>query len=560
MKIKSLYIKEYKNIKEQTFDFESHNGITLIIGNNGSGKSNLLECISDIFYNLYTSSTSFKTNFTLEYHDDNNRLYKVEWNGENISKSIDDNSETSTNSFKLPSRVVAIYSGEEERLWTMYYYEFYKDFIKRLNNSTNATNIISSPEFPKMLYLNRYYWNIALLSLACIDNNNKFIEESLGIRSIESITFKYGEKDVYDNYAISDILTLVKNIDDEIEYTIDTFKNKIESKDEYYDYGNLFMHLYLASTAKGNKLIENIKITFNQGQTLADLSEGAKKRLLIKAALEFGGQEDSLFLLDEPDAHVHISNKKEIYDILAEYSSNRHIILTSHSPTMCKHIENKDSIIMLEDGTPKPVGNQYEAAKNLIGDNTALDLLFSTKHIVLVEGKTDCIYINKAIELYKKDYPELSNNLDFIAIGGTDGEVAKDFIDKINITDDCKVILLVDRDDAGLKCAKKILNDDSLKKEDLDIEEISKRQYLIMLPHPSNTKTDTLIEDYFGIQKIKEIISNKINATTHFNGLPDKGRKYVKGELEEFAKTDLQQEDMKGFKVLLNKLKEAINK
>ena len=44
-RIKSLYIKDYKNIHEQTFDFSNNTGYIALIGLNGSGKSNLLEAI-----------------------------------------------------------------------------------------------------------------------------------------------------------------------------------------------------------------------------------------------------------------------------------------------------------------------------------------------------------------------------------------------------------------------------------------------------------------------------------------------------------------------------------
>lgn len=39
MNLKSLYIKEYKNIKDQTFDFSANTGYIALIGLNGAGKS-----------------------------------------------------------------------------------------------------------------------------------------------------------------------------------------------------------------------------------------------------------------------------------------------------------------------------------------------------------------------------------------------------------------------------------------------------------------------------------------------------------------------------------------
>lgn len=52
MRLKSLYIQEYKNIKDQTFDFSNNSGYIALIGLNGSGKSNLIEAIALIFNGL----------------------------------------------------------------------------------------------------------------------------------------------------------------------------------------------------------------------------------------------------------------------------------------------------------------------------------------------------------------------------------------------------------------------------------------------------------------------------------------------------------------------------
>ena len=40
MKLKSVYIEKYKNLSPLTIDFELGNGLTMLVGNNGSGKSN----------------------------------------------------------------------------------------------------------------------------------------------------------------------------------------------------------------------------------------------------------------------------------------------------------------------------------------------------------------------------------------------------------------------------------------------------------------------------------------------------------------------------------------
>lgn len=56
MKLQELQIQGYKNLGDITIDFSNNNGITLFVGNNGCGKSNILEAISSIFGGLYKDS------------------------------------------------------------------------------------------------------------------------------------------------------------------------------------------------------------------------------------------------------------------------------------------------------------------------------------------------------------------------------------------------------------------------------------------------------------------------------------------------------------------------
>lgn len=54
MRLQKLKINSrFKNLDSFEIDFSTKEGITVLIGNNGSGKSNILEAISGIFAGLY---------------------------------------------------------------------------------------------------------------------------------------------------------------------------------------------------------------------------------------------------------------------------------------------------------------------------------------------------------------------------------------------------------------------------------------------------------------------------------------------------------------------------
>lgn len=567
MRIKTLYIKNFANIQNETFEFWEGDGLTLLIGNNGSGKSNLLECISDIFSNLYFEeegkSIMFVSPFKMAWVIDGVE-YVAEWDGAKLRKLSGGNVVSPVNPFRLPQRVVAIYSGESNRLWARFYEPSYKNFVSSINKSSTGGIVV--PAYPKMLFLNKFYWQLSLLALLSSDSDliKRFCVDELGIRSVNEIKFTLNPVN-YKNYTVTDVLEFAKLLEANKTFTtLEAFKRFLTSNS--IDSAMLYKYLYLGFTSKSGKIISDITVTFNDGLDVDALSEGGKKRMLIKAALEYAGQENTLFLLDEPDAHVHIKNKRFIVEAVKVYTTNRHVIMTTHSPSMCRFIDKPQSIIMMDKGKKVEVVDQMEAGHKLVDDATLYNVLFSTKNIVVTEGKNDCLYIKKALEKLAGSFPLLKNETEFIPIGGTDSEVDQDFLAKIVELDGRRIIRIVDRDDAGIKCANKLIGNDNLKKENImDFCAICGRSdmFLLLLP-PTNGdfRRDFLIEDYFDHQKILDILDEHVRSkfTGSFSSFPKSVKKDIKDSLvPAFVKEKAVAADLEGFRVLLEKLESKLS-
>ena len=552
MRIKEIKItnKIFKNLDVSLENNTS--GVMAFIGNNGSGKSNLLEAISAIFKHLYDKKQKdIPFNFSLVYTTFNGRTVEITKNELSVTTKIDNQENSDLYSF-LPKQIVAIYSGEEDRLWREYYKPIYDDFISKISKSFQE-------EFPKMLYLNKFYWHISLLCLLLNRFNNpedKFCEEILGINNVHSVKFEF--KKNYQGYPSNNVLQFISTIDAKDEYTLDELQEVIKN----YDINEVFKYLYIAFTPKNTKILENITIEYNDNLKIEDFSEGEKKMILIKAALEFAGQEDSLFILDEPDAHIHLSNKMQIKKVLEEYEQNRQVIITTHSPTLTKAIP-KEGIYCLEKGKVKEFKDIVEVTKYLANKEDIYKLLFSKSNILIVEGKTDDKYIKKAIELYKDDFPDL--DFQILRVGGTDDENIKNLIDIITLKDEQKIIVLVDRDDAGHKVYKKIFNNNKEKK-DIYLEKYKNNIYFLMLPHKDNNNDKNfVIEDYFAktdIQKLSmEYLQEFLEKTSESFGSFPKIREILKGDLlPKFCDSNnCTKQSMEGFKVLLTELNKIIS-
>ena len=124
MKLLSLHIDKYKNLTGD-YDFTSQDGYIALIGENGSGKSNLLEAISLIFGKLYKiSNIEDIGKFRIRYEIDG-----TEYSYGNIDDDGND-IELEANP-TLPSSVISCYSGEDMRLWHMVYENYYMQYFKK---------------------------------------------------------------------------------------------------------------------------------------------------------------------------------------------------------------------------------------------------------------------------------------------------------------------------------------------------------------------------------------------------------------------------------------------
>jgi len=573
MKILKIRISGYKNL-DVNLDLSNVSNYVSFIGINGSGKSNILEAISLIFANL-RNSRKFPINFNYEI-DYEIKQYKVNITDRFIrltrEHGITKNQIIRSNTSNyLPSEIIACYSGDEQRLWNDIYKGFYFNYISKIKRG-------ATQEKHEFVYINKYAWEIALVTLLCHDNSRDYIKNLLNISNTSDVEIEFSFPENYDNRRESyvriteagteaqndalSIISIIKESQGNTFTTSDSIQDIIfiSNPDNTKKARKLFYLLHAVGSDKDKKLFEKINLSFN-GITLRELSEGEKKLILIKCITDVLANENSLVLYDEPDSHIHVAKKKEIISIVDK--PNYFTLFTTHSPTLCKYSDRKN-IIPLENGNLNPIVDAFHAAQLLVDDNDVFRLLFTTKHIIITEGKTDVEYISKAINLFADDYLELTD-LEFLVLGGTDGEVAKKLLPKIRNIDGRKVILLVDRDDSGLKCSRKVLANNSITKRDLDYIKITtdRNDYLLMLPPVNNNQKDFLIEDYFKRDKMVELTKKEIDAkfdsSKNFKDFPTVKDNLKTTLLPDFCNNEAEAIDMEDFKVLLDKLKAIIN-
>ena len=558
MRIKEIKIanKAFKNLDISLENNTS--GVMAFIGNNGSGKSNLLEAISAIFKHLYDKKEKdIPFNFSLTYTISGKDAVEITKKGSSVTTEINGQAKSDPYSY-LPKQIVAIYSGEEERLWQKYYLPTYQEYIAKIGTETYNN-------MPKMLYINKFYWHISLLCLLLNQFNNSedtFCSKILGVEKTNSIKFSFNKAN-YKSYKDSIVKQFINKIDKKQEYTLKELKTIIEQ--EGYTLIDVYKFFYIAFTSADQKILQDIVIKYNsENLEIEDFSEGEKKMILIKAALEFAAQEDSVFILDEPDAHIHLSNKVQIRKVFEEYEQNRQVIITTHSPTLTDCLDN-ESIYMLDRGKLISTEKQkvLESISGEFWNRFQQNTFISSKSpiILLVEGKLDKIHINNAYRALKEEYPNL--NFDIFCLNSE--TKIQPFLSGLYESDfetDKLYIGVYDNDEAGHKSYKSF--DEISQKSYKKLKENNKAHntyFSVELPKPEGITCDCTIETMYDYTKWEEAYQQAVQHTS--GKTKDKSiDKYCKDVLQD-AKNILAEnsnsfvkEDFKNFRKLFDLIRE----
>ena len=525
MKLKKLQIQGYKNLEDITIDFSNNNGTTLLVGNNGCGKSNILEAVSSIFGGLYKDRIhkphfDYHLEYRINNHDVDITLHAGKYVFATDNHVVQKTVFTRNASIYLPTNIISCYSGESSRLWGFYYYPYYKDYIKSIKSSTVI------PQLP-LIYINKFSLEIALLTLFFYDFSvysdiASFCSDVLNIRKINKILFHF-ELNKFKEWKDNPILQMIKalcQVDDiadvpnDTELTVDEVKNNLNYLEA--DQRQFFYYLYGATMPKDDKLISEIKfeIELNNGTviTIDDFSEGEKKNLLIQFVLETIADENSLILFDEPDSHIHVSRKVELKSTLDKYP-NRENIWTTHSPSLASafgdnHIiglgdDAKGSVKIIEKENADLISYITKGMWDIHQQNVFLS---SNKPLtLLVEGLTDKLILAQAFKVLKNDYKSLK--FDIFHCDGADN--IPHLLTGLRTTDfklgNKKIIALFDSDTEGQDCCNRSQVKYSKTKN-------KKGLYAIVLP-----KKNATIESFFPTQKFNDAYTEALTENP-FNG------------------------------------------
>lgn len=485
MRLKELKIHEYKNLKDLTVTFDEDNYIDILVGKNGSGKSNFFEALLKILGTMIKDATNINDadiQFELTYEINGKSSYfKFYWDEQVIDIDEGDGVESIGNSIIVPKNLIVYYSGHNSNIEKII--EGFDETLKR------KTRVNKSQEERKIIGITPDYRELLLTLILIQDDENiakKLILKKLGINKLGNeiklvITppnyakrnqkqYEIKTADDKDYWKIGkkhqDFLRRISLLSDfnssNIKITRDegynfTTKQYVYHCDiagftnEFQDY-TLYELFHEFDKLKILGMLGQISIDVELENgfkaTVSTFSDGQFQSVYIYALTEIFKGKDCVTLLDEPDSFLHPEWQaeflKQISDISEDSLKNNHIIMTSHSAATISQSENKNlGMFVFENGAVKvekhSIGEiirslssgimSYSEVESLISITKALKS--TSRAILFVEGITDVLILEKA---YSVLYPN-ANDIDIVA--AFDAKSVRRILSEKHISDSC---------------------------------------------------------------------------------------------------------------------------
>lgn len=383
MKLNYVHIAGYKNLIDTTLVFESSETPIMIIGNNGTGKSNLIEALLHVFVGLYYGKPP-EFDFHIRYTAHNKQIEvrysfqegsytvivdNIPWSHAQFSKRV----RTPQLMPPFPSQVFTYYSGTCDRV---------ENIIKKYNRSFLYKLKNQSDDLERQFVFSEIN-QAELILLGLIAHRHRALLIDLGIDDLHEIrlTLQPPESYVQDRDdpkywgtegGIREFLADLDNVAEESYEPFAKYSLRDDRKSRVYKIGTAQLekigavlekrgtNLYsmLQALAAKKILVNNeFDIVQKGSQThyrTESLSEGEKQLLCVVGGLTLAQNTECLVLLDEPDTHLNPAWSWRYNTLLKQALSSQQrttstTIIATHDPIMISGLTKEQVFIARKD-------------------------------------------------------------------------------------------------------------------------------------------------------------------------------------------------------------------
>lgn len=386
MQIKRLCVNDHLCLVDFEINFNTINGgsSTILIGENGTGKSTMLETILEILMSFDSKAREKYLNYDylLEYNYAQkdisisrvDRKYRIEIDGNVIEGKFDRINAILKDESIFPQRIITFYSGLNNRMLNNLSFEnrFYKihcrktlkKYLKVINNEIEDWTP-KIPQFPKKKY---YYCDEKMVPLyltAILDgtysHEKEYLQRECHFNRIHSIDMRLDLNRVEwlfnKEYFVEDVPHDFYFIVDFLDYRFTDILRKgflySENGKGYFSFSGVdeleidsisILNFYEVLQSLFNAEFR-VSVAYGDAVTTCEaMSEGQRQLIKVLGMLGVCKTEDCLVLMDEPDAHMNPKWKYEIEQTIAKSlqdAVNTQAIIATHDPLVINGVSKE---------------------------------------------------------------------------------------------------------------------------------------------------------------------------------------------------------------------------
>ncbi|WP_186071080.1 AAA family ATPase [Burkholderia gladioli] len=431
MRLDKVYIDGFKNLKHFEVDFDERQLTTVLIGQNGAGKSNLIEAIAQVFrwVDLRRSEPRFRYRVEYRIQPQGNPVSvpprislsnipgepAIRVNGQEIKRTDFEKRKTEW----FPDLVFGYYSGGSRRLESLFdsHQRRYYDDIKLEDDDAKVTQ---AQVLRRLFYCRPIHGVLALTALFAFPDKTVTSELAtrLGITGFHSLLalfrepwFAKGKKAHAENLwgaggpagrtarrfkelAFHPFALEGDAIDDyrdkkQVESQYAAFLPSLRSlkllAEQFKDEREMF---YALEALDISDLIRELQVWVTRSNDdsgdvgFADLSDGERQLLMVLGLIRVSRGKRTLFLLDEPDTHLNPHWQHSYLKLIEDWTGivaekdHCHIVLTSHNPLTISALSRDEVRVITQSSDGKVTASAPYADPRGLGFTATLTEIF----------------------------------------------------------------------------------------------------------------------------------------------------------------------------------------
>ena len=412
MAIQKIKIKNFKCFKG-TFEIELNKGLNILVGNNETGKSTILEAIHIALTGLYGGRNI------------RNELSQYLFNKDVVDSYI--NSINSGTAFPQPDICIEVFfdgsidpeyeGNENSEKASCEGLKFEIAFNEKYNNEYNALiakkNMMSLP-------IEYYEANWTTFARQSVTIRNIPIKSAM----IDSSNYRYQNgSDVYISRIVKDLLspeevTAVSQahrkmkdtfIDDD---SIKAINDRISKESSIVD-GTVSLTVDLGT----KNAWESSLVTQLNDVPFGYIGKGAQCVMKTELALTHkSAQHAQIVLLEEPESHLSFSKLNQLIKAIEEKYEEKQIIISTHSSFVANKL-GLENLLLLDNHKVIRITElaSTDFFKKISGYDTLRMIL--CKKAILVEGDSDELVVQKAYMSKNNNRLPIEDQVDVISVG-----------------------------------------------------------------------------------------------------------------------------------------------